>query len=469
MNNEQVQKEASLVKQLKALSALTEIATIATIDPKETLRLALVVGREYLGLTFAIVSKIENEKYIIKVQSAPEDTLDDDMQFKLGTTYCSITLDADEVVYIDNMGKSKYAEYPCFEAFNLASYIGAPIKVSGNLYGTINFSSAEPRKDKFNEIEIEFVKLVAKWAGTYLEKQESLEQLRGLNEAIAEQHDELLQYIQTIDKYVITSATDLKGRITYVSQAFCDISGFSREELMGKNHNIVRHPEMPDSLYKNLWRTITQGKIWSGEIKNLKKNGDFYWVDVHIEPLFDKDAKIIGYRAIRQDITDKKEVEKLSVTDRLTGLYNRLKLDDVFSYEIDQVKRYRNQFSIILLDIDHFKSVNDTFGHQIGDVVLKEVSSILLKLVRKSDTLGRWGGEEFLIIASNTNAQGARELAEKFRNAIDKFTFSEVKHKTASFGVTTYKPGDSVEDMVKRADEALYKAKDNGRNRTEIM
>ena len=105
------------------------------------------------------------------------------------------------------------------------------------------------------------------------------------------------------DENVIASKTDLKGRIIYTSQAFCNISEYSKEELMGKSHNIVRHPDTPTEVYKELWTAIENGNQWHGEVKNIKKNGGFYWVRVSISPEFDYNGKIVGYSSIRQDIT----------------------------------------------------------------------------------------------------------------------------------------------------------------------
>jgi PAS domain S-box-containing protein len=113
-----------------------------------------------------------------------------------------------------------------------------------------------------------------------------------------------------IDKYIISSSTDLKGKITEVSDAFCDISGYTRDELIGKPHNIIRHPDMPKNAFKDLWNTIQQGKSWNGKVKNLKKNGGYYWVYANVEPLFDKKGKIEGYAAIRLDITDSVELQQ---------------------------------------------------------------------------------------------------------------------------------------------------------------
>jgi len=290
-------------------------------------------------------------------------------------------------------------------------------------------------------------------------------ELKVAKDKMAEAYDEMEGFVSLIDKYIITSTTDLAGKIIKVSQAFCDITGYSKEELLGKKHSIVRHPDMPAEIYQDLWKTISSKNVWKGEIKNQRKDGSHYWVESTISPVFDENNNVKGYTSIRNDITDKKIVEELSITDQLTKLYNRLKLEEVFEAEIHRVQRYNIPFSVILLDIDHFKSVNDVYGHDVGDIVLKDISKILKMSVRKTDIVGRWGGEEFLIIASNTNAKNTMTLAEKIRENIEAYTFEHVGKKTASFGVSQYKEGDTQEMIVKRSDNALYKAKESGRNK----
>ena len=277
----------------------------------------------------------------------------------------------------------------------------------------------------------------------------------------------LEEYIAIIDANVIISTTDLEGVITEVSEAFCAISGYSKEELLGKNHNIVRHTDVPPALYAAMWEALKRGQTWHGEMKNRHKNGSEYWVDATISPRFDDVGMIVGYTAIRQDITDKKRIEELSITDTLTRLYNRLKLDELLRLHVSTASRHATPFSVIMLDIDKFKSVNDTYGHQVGDTLLQEIASVLKTNIRLEDVLGRWGGEEFLILLPNMTCEGALLLAEKLRLAIETYSFSTVGSRTSSFGVASYTQSDDTKTIVGRADEALYRAKANGRNRVE--
>jgi polar amino acid transport system substrate-binding protein len=160
-----------------------------------------------------------------------------------------------------------------------------------------------------------------------------------------------------------------------------------------------------------------------------------------------------------------RELERLSVTDRLTGLYNRVKLDEQISEEIERSNRYKRPFAILLLDIDYFKKINDTYGHQSGDRVLVSIAEVLEKQVRATDTVGRWGGEEFLILCPETDMRGAKALAEKIRTEVEGHWFEFGGRVTASFGVGEYRPGEDLEAIMKRTDSALYKAKRTGRNR----
>lgn len=163
-----------------------------------------------------------------------------------------------------------------------------------------------------------------------------------------------------------------------------------------------------------------------------------------------------------------KELEKLSVTDKLTGIYNRLKIDKSLKAETLRYNRYKRKFGIILLDIDHFKEVNDTYGHQAGDKVLVEFAKILKNNVRNTDMVGRWGGEEFIVICLEIDVKNLTTLAKKLKNEIENFQFSHVKRKTASFGIVVYEDGEKIEHFISRADKALYKAKENGRNIIEV-
>lgn len=279
-----------------------------------------------------------------------------------------------------------------------------------------------------------------------------------------EQLEHISEYVQLIDSYVITSSTDERAIIQSVSDAFCQISGYSREELVGKNHNIVRHPDMSAGFFKQMWQKLKAGEVFQGEIKNRKKDGSAYWVDSIITPNFDFEGNIEGYTAIRIDITGKKIAEEMAITDRLTQVYNRLHLDKTLQEEYKRFERYQHPCTVILFDIDKFKDVNDTYGHLVGDQVLIDLALVVKKVLRQTDVFGRWGGEEFLVICPDTQALQGKQIAEKLRQCIQKHPFAKVSNITCSFGVSEFHNGEKIEEMVKRADDMLYTAKESGRN-----
>ncbi|WP_373481845.1 GGDEF domain-containing protein [Acetobacterium sp.] len=164
-----------------------------------------------------------------------------------------------------------------------------------------------------------------------------------------------------------------------------------------------------------------------------------------------------------------KELAVLSVTDRLTGAYNRIKLDEILFSEIVNYRRTGKVFSILICDIDFFKQINDNFGHLFGDMILKEITQLMRQIIGESDICGRWGGEEFMIICLKTPLNEAVNLAEKLRLGIEDYSRNSSHRVTMSFGVTEFIPSDTIETLIKRSDDALYLAKQRGRNRVEIL
>ena len=162
------------------------------------------------------------------------------------------------------------------------------------------------------------------------------------------------------------------------------------------------------------------------------------------------------------------ELVRLSTTDELTGIYNKSKIDDILALEIEISNRYGSDLSIIMMDIDHFKEVNDNFGHEVGDKVLEEVALVLKNNIRQTDFIGRWGGEEFLIVCTATGLEGATKLANKIREKIEEYRYSVKSNVTASFGVAAFIACEDRKSFFVRVDQVLYNAKKLGRNRVEV-
>jgi len=285
--------------------------------------------------------------------------------------------------------------------------------------------------------------------------------------------NKMKMYIKLVNQNIITSSTDLKGYITHVSDALCQISGYTKKELIGKNHNIIRHPDTPSFVFKQMWVHLKKDKPWSGEVKNLKSDGSHYWVKATIYPNFDHNGNKIGYTAIRQDITDKKHIEELSITDALTHIYNRRHFNEIFPKVINGAKRNNDLVVFIILDIDCFKQYNDTYGHQMGDDALVQVAqAIKNSLKRADDYCFRLGGEEFAVIFKVDQFEHAVSFANKIKTNIENLKITH-KHSvtgdyiTASIGLVCKKAKDIISDdaIYKEADDLLYEAKKQGRNK----
>ncbi|MGB5965468.1 MAG: GGDEF domain-containing protein [Sulfurimonadaceae bacterium] len=162
-------------------------------------------------------------------------------------------------------------------------------------------------------------------------------------------------------------------------------------------------------------------------------------------------------------------LKQLAITDKLTGLYNRAKLDKVLQDELDRSERFDNKFGLVIMDLDRFKNINDTYGHQVGDDVLVEISKLITEHLRSTDKAIRWGGEEFMLIYLEVNREEVLKLTEDLRLKIEQHLFAIVGQQTASLGVTLYKDGDTIDSIIQRADKALYSAKSGGRNRIEFL
>jgi diguanylate cyclase (GGDEF)-like protein/PAS domain S-box-containing protein len=304
----------------------------------------------------------------------------------------------------------------------------------------------------------------------------------------------LLQLHKAVEQSPVSVViTDIQGNIEYVNPYFSQLTGYDLNEVIGKNPRIVQSGDTALETYDEIWRTIQAGKIWRGELLNKKKNGEKYWEVEMIAPVIDGAGNIVNYIAIKEDVTAKKESEtklreayvkleeqlqeiqglqdelrEQAIRDSLTGLHNRHYLKEVLGRELSRALREGHPVSFMLLDIDRFKSVNDTYGHSAGDVVLKEVADHLSEFTRVEDIVCRYGGEEFLVVLPNTSEQGAFLIADRLRLSIQESKINADGKNisvTISAGISEFPAHGQYEATVlEAADKALYIAKRGGRN-----
>lgn len=334
----------------KVIRRLYEITNNYDLGFKMQIEQLLEMGLERFNLDIGILSKIENNRYIVQYCVTPEDIeLAPGNEFELQNTYCHITCQSDSPTAFEHVAKhEEHAYHPAYKAFGLESYIGIPIKVEGKLYGTLNFSSAAPYQRKFKEVDIDALQLMTSWIQTELIRREQ------------------------------------------------------EQRLLELNHTL----------------------------------------------------------------------EKKAYQDSLTNIPNRRAMYKHLIVDLNRVSRERNSAVLALIDIDHFKRINDSYGHQEGDKVLIEVAQSLNINKRDYDFLARIGGEEFLLWLPNIELSVAHRVCQRMKNAIEKLPLDNIKGLTVSIGITCHqavqvKHADNKEklyQLISEADKALYEAKSSGRN-----
>ncbi|WP_292957163.1 MULTISPECIES: EAL domain-containing protein [unclassified Neptuniibacter] len=263
--------------------------------------------------------------------------------------------------------------------------------------------------------------------------------------------------------------TDTQGTIVYVNPMFTENTGYTAEEAIGQNSNLVQSGEMPISFYQNLWETIKQSKRWKGEIINRKKNGEEFWQSMSITPILDTEGNISHYLSLKSDISKQKDAEKQlryqAENDLLTNLPNRPVLLKQLEIAIQKSRTENVCSAVLFMDLDNFKDVNDTLGHLSGDQLLKLVALRLKHCISENDLIARLGGDEFAIIQRNIESTSEPgELAEKIIKAVTSpFKVEEhLLHIGISIGITLIPDdGNTTSALLSNSDIAMYSAKDN--------
>jgi diguanylate cyclase (GGDEF)-like protein/PAS domain S-box-containing protein len=347
--------------------------------------------------------------------------------------------------------------------------------ISQMLYSNINSMTEEllmkTKKGDIKEVEIRSVVTVINHKKVLIGTIRDVTNEKRAQNELKKVIKELQDIKFALDISAIVSITDINGKIVYVNDTFCDVSEYSRDEIIGKGHDLYFLDYDSNHTVSELRATIRSGEIWKGEIKRKSKFGTYYWFDTTIVPLLDGHNKPYQFIGIEYNITDKilsqQEVKYMAFYDTLTGLLNRNSLNNYIDDQLKLLDPNRDTLSILFIDFDRFKNINDTLGHKYGDLMLQKASNILMECVNTKEQIFRYGGDEFVIVLNQTNTAEAESISQKI---IHKFSDSILLQgvevfTTPSIGISLYPhDGNCAEELLKSADMAMYFAKESGKN-----
>ena len=341
--------------------------------------------------------------------------------------------------------------------YRINSLLMLPIFFDSSWWGFMGIGNCDGRR--FDAIDARTLDTVARIIGSAINNQYNLRNLE-MTSTI---------FKHTVDGVVIT---DAENRIVHTNDAFTEITGFSAEEVKGKNPRILRSAAHDKKFYKSMWEQISQKGYWQGEIKNRNKKGEIYLEWLSINAITNGRGEIENYIAVFSDITthraDDAEYAYLATHDALTGLSNRLILNDRLEHAITHARRFDKMVGVLFCDLDNFKPINDTYGHRVGDGVLKQCADYFKATLRSDDTICRYGGDEFVIILEDLDEiWHLGTLVEKIMD-ITTMPFNIEGHRIdfqMSVGVSVFPFDGEDVSLIERADQAMYKAKNGGKNR----
>lgn len=435
-------------------------------------RACIDTGRHMLSLSTGILSHIEGDDYEVVEVLSPIEALTPGDHFILADTYCNAVIQSGQPAAYHAVGEdAEMRNHPVYVGLRLESYIGVPVYVDEQVYGTLNFSDLRARPCPFGQREIRIVEAMAALLGRFIERERD-----------TKKRLEREQMFEKSFRYAIVgkAIADTDARILDVNDALCRTFGYPREQMIGRTATDFTHPDdlhVTDTLYRELF--AGERDHFSAEKRYISAQGDVIETEIGVVLLRDEidTPRFILFQAI--DVTDRnrsrtalealnKQLAHQSRTDPLSGLANRRAFDETLKRKCAQARRNHKPLSLIMVDLDHFKRVNDEYGHPVGDEVLVQLAKLLQQGIREYDIAARFGGEEFAIVLPETAGIAARDLAERLRQTLHAETWP-VPTVTASFGVAE-SAGDTCapDALIQLADEALYRAKETGRNRVVL-
>ncbi len=348
------------------------------------------------------------------------------------------------------------------KAFYIDSLLILPIFVHNEWWGFLGIGNNN--KQALIDTDVEMLSTVSSIIGSAINNNRNLKSLE-MSSAVFE---------HTMDGVLITNS---ENRIVHVNDSFVDITGYKVSDVVGKDPKLLKSGTHDKYFYDQMWEKLNVNGYWQGEITNRKKNGEIYIEWLSVNAIKDKDGNIENFIGIFSDVThqrkDAQDHAYLATHDPLTGLSNRLLLNDRLEHAINHADRFNKCVAAVFCDLDNFKPINDIYGHSTGDEILKNVADAMKDILRKEDTICRFGGDEFVILVEELESFTYLEKVLKKVSDISTkpFNIEGVDHSVGmSIGTAIY-PNDanSAEDLLKCADEAMYRAKNSGKNKISFF
>lgn len=457
----------------EAMLALNEISADSTHkDYKEQIRQALKLACEYFGLDFGKVTRVEEGACVIEVQHSPEDTIYDGMDFPLEDSYTHFLLDQPDIVYVTDIENSVYRHERCFQLMGHRAFIGIKLTIDGKLFGGLIFSDTQTKLNAFETVEFDFIQLLSRWVINIIKRQQMQEQINLSNERV-----ELALSGADLGLWDLNVQTEQ----LVINTRWANMLGYKLNEVAHtlSAFKALIHPDDATHAIKMLDMHLA-GEVEELNVEFRMRHKDERWLWVQCKgrvvsrDAFGRPLRMVG---THMDITERKtfdeEIKRLAFYDVLTGLPNRRLLIDRFERALVASERNMQYGALIFIDLDNFKTLNDTLGHDKGDILLVQVAERLKDCLRDSDTVARFGGDEFVVMLDQLDMdhasaqQQVEAVGEKIIHSLNlAYDLKGVPYfSSPTLGATLFNGlFDSVDDSLKRADMAMYQAKNAGKN-----
>ena len=466
------QNERKIKHTNRALKAFNEVTTQGPhLDLEHQFYDALNVSMHYLGLEYATYSTLNSYVYSTSLEVAPKNVTPNYLEFKVENNSDNAILLSQETVAVPNIASSNYARLNCLPLVNRQAYIAQLIVINNKVAGIVSFSSTKPRKNQFDMAEIEYIQMLARWMASTLER-------KALEKSLTDSN--MRAELAISGANLGAWDCNVKNNITVCNDRWFEMLGYSPNEITVTKESVeaMVHESDIAEFSANIESHLRGGSSEVNvQFRCKHKNGGWVWIENHGKVMErDKEGKPIRMLGTHMDITARKlaeqQVTQLAFYDELTKLPNRRMLQDTIAQAILRCERHQEHGAVVFLDLDHFKWINDNLGHDAGDVLLQQVAARLNNCVRKSDTVARFGGDEFVIVLEllgeiHLATINATLILQKILETLNlPYELNgSLYSSTPSIGVTLFNnAADTPDELIKKADTAMYISKQSGRN-----